>query len=415
MATHAFQRIPALDGVRGLAVTMLIISHFMISHQYDGQPWWEVLHGGWLGVDLFFVLSGFLITGILIDTRESGTYFSNFYKRRTLRIFPLYYFCLILAIIIMKFIEQQPAPLEGYNRMEWFFAYASNIAIALNGEWTTQSHLLDMGHFWSLAVEEQFYLFWPLVVYFLPNRYLLWLSALIVFFGPFSKEWITDYFGGNYLPAYVLTPSRMDALAAGAFLAAFLRNPGYDQNNASNKITKVLIGIWFITAARGFYYRDIEIHWNAAMLLFGLFFVLPSRIHIARIMVIYGAMLTALTLIHGGPEEKTTFPVLMFFGVLFLSIQDGLVRKFFENKFLMHMGKYSYAIYVFHHFFKPIWILWFGNSLFQSSLPHWLAQVLYILIAGILTYICARISWIILEKPLLDLKDKWAPNKKAEV
>jgi peptidoglycan/LPS O-acetylase OafA/YrhL len=104
MASHAFQRIPALDGVRGLAVTMLVLSHFMISDHWHGNAVWNVLHGGWLGVDMFFVLSGFLITGILIDTKSSKSYFLNFYKRRTLRIFPLYYFCLLIAYIVVYYV-----------------------------------------------------------------------------------------------------------------------------------------------------------------------------------------------------------------------------------------------------------------------------------------------------------------------
>ena len=409
MASHAFQRIPALDGVRGLAVTMLVLSHFMISDHWHGNALWNVLHGGWLGVDMFFVLSGFLITGILIDTKDSKSYFMNFYKRRTLRIFPLYYFCLLIAYIVVYYVENRP-PLEGYNSFGWFFGYASNVAIALNGDWTVQGAWVNMGHFWSLAVEEQFYLFWPLVVYFLPNRALIWVSAIIVFFGPSSKEWINEAFNNNTLASYVMTPSRMDALAAGAFLAAFLRNPSYEQNDKSNKITLFLIAIWGFITLRAAYHDNLSMHWQGAMFLFLIFILLPTRIHIARIMVVYGAIMTAEILMHGGSEDKWTFPILLFFGILFLSIQKGLVRKFFENKFLMHMGKYSYAMYVFHHFLKPVWMHSFGTKLFEKLDPL-SAQLSYIVIAGILTYLCARLSWVILEKPLLDLKDKWAPHK----
>jgi peptidoglycan/LPS O-acetylase OafA/YrhL len=409
MASHAFQRIPALDGVRGLAVTMLVLSHFMISDHWHGNAVWNVLHGGWLGVDMFFVLSGFLITGILIDTKSSKSYFLNFYKRRTLRIFPLYYFCLLIAYIVVYYVENRP-PLEGYNSFGWFFGYASNVAIALNGDWTVQGAWVNMGHFWSLAVEEQFYLFWPLVVYFLPNRALIWVSAIIVFFGPSSKEWINEAFNNNTLASYVMTPSRMDALAAGAFLAAFLRNPSYEQNDKSNKITLFLITIWGLITLRAAYHDNLAMHWQGAMFLFLIFILLPTRIHIARIMVVYGAIMTAEILMHGGSEDKWTFPILLFFGILFLSIQKGLVRKFFENKFLMHMGKYSYAMYVFHHFLKPVWMHSFGTKLFEKLDPL-SAQLSYIAIAGILTYLSARLSWIILEKPLLDLKDKWAPHK----
>jgi peptidoglycan/LPS O-acetylase OafA/YrhL len=411
MSSPAFQRIIALDGVRGLAVTLLVLSHFMISKSWETTATWKVLHGGWLGVDLFFVLSGFLITGILIDTKQSSTYFGSFFKRRLLRIFPLYYACLIITLLVVYFIEKAPERLVGYDGMGWFFAYASNIAIALKGEWTFQSDWLTMGHFWSLAVEEQFYLVWPFIVYFLPNRPLMWISGLLVFTGPAVKEYFDSFFGQDSLASYCLTPCRMDALGAGAFLASFLRQPYLEEKRGMNKIAIFLAILWLFSVYKGYSENSLDIKWNAAMFLFALFIVLPYRHFIARIMVVYGAIMTAEILMKGGPAEKWTFPILLFFGFIYLAMQDGWVRKFCEHPFLTHMGKYSYAIYIFHHFCKPLWEYGFGDYLFNSDMSPFLAQTLYIIFAGLLTYGLARLSWIIIEKPMLSFKDRWAPVK----
>jgi len=370
--------------------------------------------GGFIGVDIFYVISGYLITGLIIKEIEltSNFGFKSFYLRRAKRLLPASLGILSLIAVISWLVL--PATVRTDLGKDIFAAtiYVSNYLFAF---WQNDYQNLNATpspviHYWSLAVEEQFYLFWPLVVYFLPNRALIWVSAIIVFFGPSSKEWINEAFNNNTLASYVMTPSRMDALAAGAFLAAFLRNPSYEQNDKSNKITLFLITIWGFITLRVAYHDNLAMHWQCAMFLFLIFILLPTRIHIARIMVVYGAIMTAEILMHGGSEDKWTFPILLFFGILFLSIQKGLVRKFFENKFLMHMGKYSYAMYVFHHFLKPVWMHSFGTKLFEKFDPL-TAQLSYIVIAGLLTYLSARLSWFILEKPLLDLKDKWAPHK----
>ena len=123
---------------------------------------------GWLGVDMFFVLSGFLITGILLDTRLNKNYWSSFYKRRVLRILPLYYFVVTVTWLTVIFIEKTPERLHGYDSFAWFFTFTPNIAISLKtmalgqNAWHSHSNVFNLNHLWSLAVEEQFYLVWPL-------------------------------------------------------------------------------------------------------------------------------------------------------------------------------------------------------------------------------------------------------------
>src|SRR5580698_6867484 len=149
------KRIRQLDSVRGLAVLLVLVHNTDI---YPSLHLGLITNAGWSGVDLFFVLSGFLITGILIDTKEAQNYFSSFYARRMLRIFPLYYAVLTLLVIVALH------PTQIY-----YYLYLSNWLILLKDGWQPNV----AGHFWSLAVEEQFYLIWPLCVWLLPKRYRL--------------------------------------------------------------------------------------------------------------------------------------------------------------------------------------------------------------------------------------------------
>ena len=127
------------------------------------------MSAGWLGVDLFFALSGFLIAGIIYDAKGKKHFFRNFYMRRTLRIFPLYYAYLVAFVVVLGVAQQFHGPsavlARALHESIWAFAYLTNVEIALKGT----SINAGLNHFWSLAVEEQYYLMWPLVVFFL-NR-----------------------------------------------------------------------------------------------------------------------------------------------------------------------------------------------------------------------------------------------------
>ena len=183
-----------------------------------------IFQNGWMGVDLFFVLSGFLITGILLDSREKPGYFSRFYKRRLLRIFPLYYFAVLVTWLTIVLIEKAPDRLQGYDSFTWFFTFTPNIAMGLKNDWLWHSEVFNLNHLWSLAVEEQFYIFWPFVVYFMPKRGLAILCLLLLAMGTGLRN-MTDHVVGTEfsVAAYTLPFCRMDGLAIGAFVAVALR------------------------------------------------------------------------------------------------------------------------------------------------------------------------------------------------
>lgn len=217
---------PALDGMRAIAFLMVFGQHYLM------LPW------GWTGVDLFFVLSGFLITGILYDSRNDAHRVRNFYVRRTLRIFPLYYGVMLALLLAEPFVKWQwdwhwliwPAYLGNYAR--FIHPYSTGDAMQMLADfqpWGALSSrpLLYLGHFWSLCVEEQFYLLWPWLVFCIKSRRkLLWICGLTL---PVCL--VLRLYGESHLPNWMLeneilyraTPFRLDALFIGGLIALTLR------------------------------------------------------------------------------------------------------------------------------------------------------------------------------------------------
>jgi peptidoglycan/LPS O-acetylase OafA/YrhL len=219
------KRIPQLDGIRGIAILLVVIWHYFPC-QYSsrvGLLGWlcRCLSLTWSGVDLFFVLSGFLIAGILFDQRESSNYFKIFYIRRICRIFPLYFLTLGLFIFARQFdfshkqefqwLFDNPMPLGSYA------TFTQNIFMGARG--TFGANWLGMT--WSLAVEEQFYLFLPLVIYFLPRSTVFSVLVTIILMAPILRCASTTF------DTFVGTPWRADSLLSGAGLAFLVRSPRF--------------------------------------------------------------------------------------------------------------------------------------------------------------------------------------------
>ncbi len=218
---------PALDGLRAIAFFFVFAQHYM------SFPW------GWSGVNAFFVLSGFLITGILFDTRDDPHRARNFYVRRTLRIFPLYYGIFLLFLITTPIFHWVWSaawiawPLYLGNFLRFVSPAATVAGTTLQRAGDAQLHgsgfpvTLYMGHFWSLCVEEQFYLFWPWIIFYVRSRrVLLWVCSIVVVLGPIARL-LAEHLAPRWMIAgqltYRVTPFQLDSLLLGALLALLWR------------------------------------------------------------------------------------------------------------------------------------------------------------------------------------------------
>jgi len=211
--SRKLSHIVALDGVRGIAALMVMVFHYW---QGDGfrhlgfpDSIGKVAVFGQTGVDLFFVLSGFLITRILISTREQPNYFRNFYGRRALRILPLYYLFLAVYFFILPWLDK--TPIDPFGKTWWYWFYLQNVPDTF-----TQLAAAGPLHYWSLAVEEHFYMVWPLVVYLAPVRSLERFSLGVIGSAIIVRA---IFIFGFKVGVFYFTLCRMDALAFGTLLA----------------------------------------------------------------------------------------------------------------------------------------------------------------------------------------------------
>ena len=220
-------RIPSLDGIRGLAICLVLLWHIPVLTLYGNTPnhpllSWLVDLGRftWSGVDLFFVLSGFLIGGILLDAAESSTYYWTFYIRRAYRILPLYVATLIVTVVIYGTNGWAFAKVAA--ELSWFLFFLHNFRVVAAGGAYAFSGL---GMMWSLAVEEQFYLTLPLVIRLVRKRTLCWLLVAAVLAAPLLRIFVMFVLKLPWIAAYILTPCRADTLCLGVLIAIAIRNP----------------------------------------------------------------------------------------------------------------------------------------------------------------------------------------------
>jgi peptidoglycan/LPS O-acetylase OafA/YrhL len=219
----AISHLPALDGLRGVAILLVLALHFGVAADFALRApgaltrWIErICYAGWSGVDLFFVLSGFLITSILLATKEQAGYFRRFYARRALRIFPLYYTALVLAFFVVPGVFRDRASdlvSNGAGTQAWFWTYTANIGMVLG---TANAALL--AHFWTLAIEEQYYVFWPSVVKLTSRRGLIAVSLLLIV-GALTLRFYAVSTTLGWPWAYRFTLARVDGFGVGALVA----------------------------------------------------------------------------------------------------------------------------------------------------------------------------------------------------
>jgi peptidoglycan/LPS O-acetylase OafA/YrhL len=367
------RRIEAVDGARGAAILLVMLLHFsMYGHHlrpsglFIDSLYYRVTEAAGVGVDLFLVVSGFLITGILYDTKQSKRYFRNFYARRVLRIFPLYYCALLLFLVVLPRLRPDNWGLQMLTRdAPWYWTYLVNVKIALAG-WPAFGAL---GHFWSLAMQEQFYLVWPIVVLAF-NRRQLQFACIACIIGALVLRVLLSV-QGHTTAAFVLTPARIDAMAVGAYIAIAARGPGGLQTLA--RLAKVFAPLLSLALLVIFVVRKGFVGYDPFVLTVG---------H-SLVALFFGAILVlALT-----------------------STRNSVIVRLFESRVLRFFGKYSYGMYVFHHpmlFFKPgILPLSIVPTIYGSQLPR---QFVYLVVATGVSVVLAMASWHFVEQPFLNLK-----------
>jgi peptidoglycan/LPS O-acetylase OafA/YrhL len=365
---------PVLDGIRGLAIIAVLFRHSSYIFESHGPltrwflPFMDF--GGW-GVDLFFVLSGFLITGILLDTRGATNRGTSFYGRRIVRIFPVYYLALGLVLLLEPHFAWVHAAANMQNltdRLAYLFYFQNWIPLWHHGDYPESF----IGHFWSLAVEEQFYMVWPAIVWHFSARTVTRLCAVALSIIFVVRILLVLHFGvGVWVYAFTIT--RADGLFVGAAIAGLYATKGEISNRFLASSAAIGAAALAVIAIIG-----------------------PARQ--LWLTGTYMAMLgiSAIALLSG---------VLVVYSLQFSSSPMG---RFFQQRWLRTFGKYSYGMYVWHF---PIF---YGvHHLFEKRnvvfpLPT-LPGFLYVGTLIALSYAAAWMSFNGYEQWFLRLKSHFEP------
>jgi len=293
-----------LDGVRGLAALMVMFFHFFQYHGVHGSAIKNAIQKvsifGQTGVTLFFVLSGFLITRILLKTKTESNFFKAFYARRILRIFPLYYLFLIIYYFVLPGLTS--GSVAPFQQQWYYWVYLQNFALTFN--WANTGP----NHFWSLAVEEHFYFFWPLIVYFLPSKKIVTAAWSLMILSLLTRIVLLNAGYG----VFYFTFTNLDALVAGALLATREHKYGLQAFKAK-KFAYLLVAslapalvMWVFTGGKSL--------------------VLIQALKFPLIALVYLALI----------------------GLVISTAQSKITTTLFKNKPILYAGKISYGLYVYH-------------------------------------------------------------------
>ncbi|MEG9436768.1 acyltransferase [Edaphobacter sp. HDX4] len=364
----------ALDGLRGLAILLVFIRHSFLTTHLNSLPA-QILawlgSGGWLGVDLFFVLSGFLITGILIDSLNKPRYFKDFYIRRSLRIFPLFYGVLLLCWILTPVLHLQ----WQLGHLSYLF-YCQNIAVDLNPSLSHVPPALNLEHFWSLAVEEQFYMLWPLTIFLLRDpRKIIRSSLSTIAVGLLARCILLLVFPSEKIMEWIYNglPTHADGLLMGAVFAASIRIWSLDEI-----LRRMRWPVYFCAA------------------------IAVAIVAISHRLDFHTYLMSSV---------GYTVSAILFGGLLLRCLAPGSsAQAFFSTKIMRFFGKYSYGIYVYHLLFTPVLsrLLYRLQALLHSRL---LGAMAYLVLWFALSIAVAVVSYKFFESPFLRLKDRFAPPK----
>jgi len=372
--TYEPKHLPALDGVRGIAILLVILVHLSAILRDMGIQ--RYLGFGWIGVDLFFVLSGFLITRILLDTRNDSRYYQRFYIRRGLRIWPLYYVYLVASILFVHLLGRVFAHSHGdfgsagppsITTPLWMYLFFMQ-----NLYWPSLFCSKDaMAVTWSLCIEEHFYFAWPVCVRNSAVATLKYALAALLVLSPCMRILAIYVLRGNPYSTWLqtidrFTPLHLDAIATGCLLCL----------------------LWEKICSLTWQFRLF-----AGAFLFGLAATIFCMM-LEQNKIVYSFCFSALAI--------------MFFGLVGMSL-NGWLRPLFTHPFLRYIGKISYGLYLIH----PYVFLFLQSHRFQAKLGlsrhvqagEWIAAILAVSISLLI----ASISWKFYESRMLALKPKLAP------
>jgi peptidoglycan/LPS O-acetylase OafA/YrhL len=378
-ASREAPRSPPLDGVRGLAILFVMLFHFTAlvgpPQRFLDECVLKVTAAGWCGVDLFFVLSGFLITGILLDAKPGATrYFRNFYARRTLRIFPAYYMFLLLMAVVVPLVLSNERDAMAYfrERLVWYATYTTNIH--QDGNPIFRGDFYFASHLWSLAAEEQFYLVWPAVVLLLPRRSLMGMCGVVIVAALLVRVAL-DVADVDHYVGHEITPARMDTLAVGALISLAAR----DAHDVA-LLRRVAPPVSLAAAA-------------------ALIIIFFTRYRFSPFdTAVQTAGYTAIAFAFGGIV------------VLAMSVRPGSAADaVLSFRWLRFLGKYSYALYLFHW---PVASMIAHRTDALDGVPLvagsiLLREAVFITLAGSISIAVAWVSWQVWEGQWLKLKSRF--------
>jgi len=378
------RHIPALDGLRGVAVLGVVASHIFpgktVGNGYLLLLIGKTLSFGAMGVDLFFVLSGLLITGILYDSLSDSGFFRKFYARRTLRIFPLYYGVLFVLLVFAPWIG------ISWRGTQWvYLLYLQNTTLVLSQTHLILSRNISLDHLWSLAVEEQFYLVWPCIVFFVRD-----LKKLLVISLGFSFAALLLRLGlaFHHTPYDIINRStlcRADALLLGSALALTLRSGRHD---------------WILNSARTLFFWCASLY--AALSLVGLAVDRHPSWQFSFDATFLSLRYTLMALVSAALIAWCLRP-------------RSAPRHLFENRVLRYFGKYSYGIYVLHLLAMPFFLRTF--RLWISHLTP--SKLIGVVGAGLLVFfisvVAAYLSYNLFEKQFLRMKRHFGYDRAKSV
>jgi peptidoglycan/LPS O-acetylase OafA/YrhL len=323
-----------------------------------------------MGVDLFFVLSGFLITGILLDTRERPRYFTNFYARRALRIFPIYYTVLAILLVLTPWLH-----LQWHTGHLAYLFYAGNLASNLNPDLALVRPAVSFLHLWSLAVEEQFYLIWPLLVLAVTSRRrLVWTCVGLSIAGLMLRVGLLAWLphGVAYEWCYAELPTHMDGLLYGALAAIWVRTQPLEVIlRRTRRALPWTVGVMALVV--GFSGPDFHT--------------------------------TPMTVV-GYPALAATFACV----VLFALRRGSFVNRIGNVQLLRFVGRYSYGMYLYHILFWP-GLSWMQGWLQARLHSIALGGVCFTLLMLGGTMVMAVASYELYERQWLRLKARFSYDK----